>query len=404
MTLARRQQDQEQDLELVAQEGRATPGEILIPPAPRIPKAMRRCAFICCVLLLLLPDSVQSGQARGGPFEAYMKAGKAALETGDYEHAVTYFEKAIEKAPDSKIARTQLEAAVRARGQAHGRSEALAAAGKAALAADEFDKAVAYFEKALDLWSDNMEARGGLVSAFQHKRDSEKTRALRLGRLYESRGQWEDAKQQYLNAVKADPDDAEAKSGLKRVLSSRPIPSLRSWLKGWTDAVGEFLSWLVLALIFAFTIGINLWNWPSLRRAVEVIPFDGPDPGFKQGVGSGMAAIAASQLKQAGLSLERGVVSEPLTALSAKLTDPQAKMLADVVAWFLPPHGFRLEAVVYTEGGQTGIIPKLTRLKFWPPREKVIDTTAFRGIPDAPVHETLARQAAAWAEWHVTHN
>ncbi len=60
-----------------------------------------------------------------------------------------------------------------------------------------------------------------------------------------------------------------------------------------------------------------------------------------------MAAIASSQLHSAGFGLEPGVVAEPFTALSGKLTDPQAKLLADIVAWLFPSHGFRLQAIVF---------------------------------------------------------
>jgi hypothetical protein len=90
--------------------------------------------------------------------------------------------------------------------------------------------------------------------------------------------------------------------------------------------------------------------------------------------------------------------------LSARLTDPQAKLLSDLLAWLFPSRGFRLEAVVHQSPAaepRVGVTAKLIRLGFWIPRERVIASIIFWEVDGGPAHEPLARLTATWAEWYV---
>jgi len=154
-----------------------------------------------------------------------------------------------------------------------------------------------------------------------------------------------------------------------RVVASRAaaaVSLVRSWLNSWADVAGMLLLWLASFIMFILFLG---YSWK--RPPIEVTPFDGPDPTFKQGAGSAMAAIAASQLQQVGFSLDRGAVGEPLAQLSAKLTDTQSKMLVDVLSWFFPPRGFRVEALVHALLRKQSVLPRSSRGSGSYPRENV---------------------------------
>jgi tetratricopeptide (TPR) repeat protein len=335
---------------------------------------------------------------------AYLQAGAAALAAGDHAAAVSYFEKAVDATPGDPAVRDRLADAVRARSQSHGKADALTAAGHAALEAGAFDKAIGYFEKAIEDWRDSPAAREGLAKAVKRQRDSTKARALQLAAVYAERGQWESARDQYLAALAADPDDHDVQTQVADHVARRPLPGPRAGLKAWTEVLNESLPWALTALALALIVVANVVGWFRSRSAIDVQPFDGPDT-FRQGTGAAMAAIASSQLHAAGFGLEPGVVAEPFTALSGKLTDPQAKLLADIVAWLFPSHGFRLQAIVFDLPGGSGtrVTAKLIRSRFWAPRERVVATITFGYGLAAPTYETLARLTAAWAEWHVTH-
>ncbi|MBI3108303.1 MAG: hypothetical protein HYY95_22465 [Candidatus Rokubacteria bacterium] len=333
---------------------------------------------------------------------AYLQAADAALAVADHAAAVTFLEKAVDAAPGDRTVRDRLAEAVKARGQSHSKSEALTAAGHAALQAEGFDKAIGYFEKALEDWRDNPAARTGLVTAIARQRTSAKDRALQLADTYVARGQWDAARDQYLLALAADPKDKQVQDHLASRVALRPVPGARAVLKAWSDVLNESLTWIVLVAAAGGVLVANLVNRRASRHSVDVLPFDGPG-NFRQETGAAMAAIASSQLHGAGFVLEPGVVAEPLTALSGKLTDTQAKLLGEVLAWLFPARGFRLQAVVFEfpNSRTTRVTAKLIRLRFWAPREQIMATVTFGQAAQGAVHETLARLTAAWAEWHV---
>jgi tetratricopeptide (TPR) repeat protein len=126
-----------------------------------------RAVGIALVLISLLASAAARAQSKADP---YIAAGKAALETRTFDRAVSYFEQALQREPANKEAARLLEAAVRARGQARARADALTAAGRAALAAQAFDKATSYFEKALEEWPESGAAQAGLQKAVESTR------------------------------------------------------------------------------------------------------------------------------------------------------------------------------------------------------------------------------------------
>jgi Tfp pilus assembly protein PilF len=369
------------------------------------------------LLVILLVGVVSSGRPGPGAAQApgssnaaskakgaaLLQAGSAALEAGDSATAVSLLEKAVEAAPEDPAVREELAKAVRARAQSHGKADALTAAGQAALDAGGFDKAIGYFEKALEDWRDSPTARAGLAETLRRQRESTKSRALQLAMTFKERGQWDTARDEYLNALKADPDDQVVQAQLAAHIARRPWAPARAWLKAWSDAMNEAMPWLLGAFVVAIVVAANVINWCRSRRSIDVLPFDGPDDAFRKGTGAAMAAIASSQLHDAGLGLEPGVVGEPLTTLGGKLTDAQAKLLTDVIAWLFPQRGYRLQATVFQLPGvtETLVTAKLISFGFWAPRERVIKTATLGHGLTAPVHETLARLTAAWAEWHV---
>jgi Tfp pilus assembly protein PilF len=325
------------------------------------------------------------------------------MKAGDHVAAVSFMEKAVEAAPDDRAARDGLAQAVRARAESHGKAEAITAAGRAALEAGAFDKAIGYFEKALEDWRDSPSARAGLAEAISRQRASTKARALQLAAAYMQRGQSGSAREEYLKALAADPDDAAVLREATAQIDSRPLPTVRARLNAWSDAAKEALPWMLVAAAVVLVVGANTLLRIRSGGSIDVLPFDGPG-NFRTETGAAMAAIASSQLHSAGFRLEPGVVSEPLTALSGKLTDAQTKMIADLIAGLFPQFGYRLQAIVFEMPGVAGlrVTAKLVRFRFLPPRERVIQTITFGHDLAAPTHETLARLTAAWAEWHVT--
>lgn len=379
---------------------------------PRIRGAVQTTALVALLMGVsstgraLTPDA--KSQAVSGASKAkaaaYLQAATAALEASDSATAVALLEKALEAAPEDPAVREGLARAVRARAQSHGKADALTAAGYAAIDAGAFDKAIGYFEKALEDWRDSPTARTGLADAIKRQRASTKDRALQLARTYARRGQWDSAREQYLNALNADPDDLAVRTELASHVALRPLPAARAGLKAWTDVMNESLPVLLSALVLTLVVAANVVNRARSRNSIDVLPFDGPEK-FREGTGAAMAAIASSQLHDAGFGLEPGVVGPPLTGLSGKLTDAQAKLLTDIVAWLFPQHGYRLQAVVFEllDVKEVRVTAKLIRFRFWAPREQVVATVTFGHGLTAPVHETLARLTAAWAEWHVLH-
>jgi tetratricopeptide (TPR) repeat protein len=336
--------------------------------------------------------------------EAYAHAAKAALEAADYAAAIAYFEKAVEAAPADATIRDRFAEAVRARARSHGKSEALAAAGQAALQAEAFDKAIGYFEKALEDWRDNPGARAGLAAAITNHRASNKTRALHLARTYARGGDSDKAREQYLLALAADPGDVDVQNELATHIGAWPLPWWRTGLKGLMDALKELLPWIALAaaLFLAVVVGVNLYKSFGAPSSVEVLPFDGPET-FGKGTGAAMAAIVSSQLHAAGLGLGLGAVNEPITSVIGKISDAPVQILGQLVAWLFPPRGYRLQAVVFElpSSQEIQVTAKLIHLTFSAPRETVKATITFRQPARGPVHETLARLTAAWTEWHV---
>jgi len=351
----------------------------------------------------VLAEAQESTETRKAKASSYTAAGLAAMRAGDYTAAASYMEKAVEAAPDDRVARDGLARAVRARAEAHGKAEALAAAGGAALNAGAYDKAIGYYEKALEDWRDSPSARLGLTEAIRLQRDSAKARALQLAAAYAQRGQSGSAREEYLKALAADPGDAAVLKDAIASIDSRPLSTVRARLTAWTEAVKEALPWVLVIAAVALVVATNILLRMRSGTSIDVLPFDGPGT-FRTETGAAMAAIASSQLHSAGFRLEPGVVSEPLTALSGKLTDAQTKLITDVIAWLFPQFGYQLHAIVFEMPGVAGlrVTAKLIRFRFLPPRERVVQTITFGYGLAAPTHEILARLTAAWAEWHVT--
>jgi tetratricopeptide (TPR) repeat protein len=339
-----------------------------------------------------------------GKAETYVQAAAAAREAGDHAAAVAYLEKAVEAAPADPVVRAGLAEAVAARARSHGKSDALAAAGQAALQAGEFDKAIAYFEKALEGWSDNARARTGLTTAISKQRESTKRHAVQLARLYAGRGQSDKARDEYLKALAAEPGDPTIERELTAHVGSWPWPWVRAILQSAKTTLMELLPWLAIAagVFLAIVVVVNLCRSFAAPTSVEVLPFNGPDD-FEKRTGAAMAALVSSQLHAAGLALGLGAVAEPLTSVIGKISDAPVQVLGQLVAWLFPPRGFRLQAVVFElpNSRQTQVTAKLVRLTFRAPRETVVATITFRQATQGAVHETLARLTAAWTEWHV---
>jgi hypothetical protein len=367
---------------------------------------MRLVSAATIIVLALVPPS-SAGDPATDKAAAYARAGAAALDAKDFDRAVTYFDKAVEAAPGQAALGEMLAKAVRERGLSHAKSEVLVAAGRDALIAGAYDKAIGYFDKALDEWPQHPRARAELTGAISRQREANRNNALGLARMYASRGQWDDAQKQYLAALVVDPNNTDVRAEMEKLVARRPLQGARAWIKAASDLLADVVgSWVLLAVGVVLVVAMNvMYRWRS-STSIEVLPFEGPDAAFKQGPGYGMAAIASSQLHAAGVELGHGAVIEPLSQLSAKLTDPQARLLGDFIAWLFPPQGYRLEAVVhqFSESpvpARIGVTVKLVRLRFWLPRERIAATTTFWRVTQGPVHETLARLAAGWAEWHV---
>ncbi len=147
----------------------------------------------------VLRARAEAAQARTDQFQALLHKAHAAFRGEDYETAVRYFEEAVDLAPEALDARRGLTLARQRQAEVRAHEvQNLLAGGRAALSAGDYEDALQHFERAAKLGSDS-ETADYIEKAFQI-RD-----LVRNAQAAEERGDLNEALEYYRRATEVDP-------------------------------------------------------------------------------------------------------------------------------------------------------------------------------------------------------
>lgn len=147
----------------------------------------------------VLRARAEADQARAEQFQALLHKAHAAFRGEDYNTAVRYFEEAVDLQPEALDARRGLTLARQRQAEVRGQElRSLLAAGRAALSAGNYEDALQHFERATELGSDS-EVAGYIEKTFQIRDLVQSAQAA------EARGELQEALKYYLRAVEIDP-------------------------------------------------------------------------------------------------------------------------------------------------------------------------------------------------------
>lgn len=147
----------------------------------------------------VLRARAEAAQARADQFQALLHKAHAAFRGKDYDTAVQYFEAAVDLYPEALDARRGLTLARQRQAEVRAHEvQSLLAAGRAALSAGNHEDALTYFERAAELGNDS-EIAGYIEKAFQIRDLVQSARAA------ETRGDLREALKYYARAMDIDP-------------------------------------------------------------------------------------------------------------------------------------------------------------------------------------------------------